>query len=75
MRTRWLNPADADEAPLKQRTLTKLYNERPTWLVQAHAALDRAVWAAYGWDNSDPAAVSEDEVLARLLRLNQERSG
>ena len=28
------------------RTLTKLYNERPSWLAQAHAALDAAVAAA-----------------------------
>lgn len=74
LRTHWLNPPDADETVLKQRTLTKLYNERPTWLVQAHAALDRPVWAAYGWDDPDPAAVSEDEVLARLLQVNTERS-
>ena len=32
-----------------QRTLTKLYNERPAWLAQAHDALDAAVAAAYGW--------------------------
>jgi hypothetical protein len=40
-----------------------------------HAALDRAVWAAYGWDDPDPSAVDEDALLARLLALNQERSG
>jgi hypothetical protein len=31
---------------LENRTLTKLYNERPTWLKHAHEALDRAVLAA-----------------------------
>jgi len=31
----------------RQRTLTKLYNERPTWLRMAHTRLDRAVLAAY----------------------------
>jgi hypothetical protein len=27
----WLNPVDASEAELKKRTLTNLYNQRPTW--------------------------------------------
>ena len=31
---------------LKARTLTKLYNARPQWLADAHAALDAAVAAA-----------------------------
>lgn len=47
-----------------------LYNERPAWLQHAHKALDDAV-AAYGW----PTDLSDDEVLARLFALNQERSG
>jgi hypothetical protein len=59
---------------LKQRTLTNLYNARPAWLANAHAALDRAVWAAYGWDDPEPAGVDEDTVLARLLALNLERA-
>jgi type II restriction/modification system DNA methylase subunit YeeA len=74
-RTAWLNPPDADEATLKKRTLTNLYNQRPTWLAQLHAALDRAVWSAYEWDDPDPAEVPEDEILARLLALNLERAG
>jgi len=37
------------EAQLKKRTLTNLYNERPTWLELAHLELDRAVLAAYDW--------------------------
>ncbi|HEY3244273.1 MAG TPA: hypothetical protein VGM03_13080 [Phycisphaerae bacterium] len=32
---------------LKKRTLTNLYNERPTWLRLAHEKLDRAVLTAY----------------------------
>jgi hypothetical protein len=32
---------------LKKRTLTNLYNERPTWLALAHRKLDEAVLAAY----------------------------
>jgi hypothetical protein len=47
--------------------------KRPTWLQHAHAALDRAVWAAYGWDDPDPATVDEDTMLVRLLALNLER--
>src|SRR6266853_6691181 len=57
-------------AILKKRTLTNLYNERPTWLDNAHRDLDAAVAAAYGW----PADISEDEALACLLALNLERS-
>jgi hypothetical protein len=37
----------AQDANLKERTLTNLYNERPTWLQLAHEKLDRAVLAAY----------------------------
>ena len=62
------------EADLKKRTLTNLYNARPAWLAHAHAALDRAVWAAYGWDDPDPRETSEEEILSRLLALNQQRS-
>ena len=65
-------PRNADAATaLKQRTLTKLYNARPTWLSHAHEALDAAVAEAYGW----PVDISEDDALAALLALNLERSG
>jgi len=39
--------AAAQDPKLKKRTLTNLYNERPTWLQLAHERLDRAVLAAY----------------------------
>ncbi|HYE60704.1 MAG TPA: DNA methyltransferase [Phycisphaerales bacterium] len=39
--------AAAQDPRLKKRTLTNLYNERPTWLRLAHEQLDRAVLAAY----------------------------
>src|SRR5947207_11570185 len=39
--------AAAKDERLKKRTLTNLYNERPTWLKIAHEQLDRAVLAAY----------------------------
>jgi type II restriction/modification system DNA methylase subunit YeeA len=73
LRRNWLNPPDASEVTLKKRTLTNLYNERPTWLANAHAALDRAVWAAYGWP--EPPETTDDEtILSRLLALNLERA-
>ena len=37
----------AQDKDLKKRTLTNLYNERPTWLQLAHLELDRAVLACY----------------------------
>jgi len=62
---------DDDAAKLlAKRTLTALYNERPAWLAQAHAALDAAVAAAYGW----PADIATQDALARLLAMNVERS-
>jgi hypothetical protein len=62
---------DAAAKKLAKRTLTNLYNERPTWLDLAHKRLDEAVFAAYGW----PTDLSDDEQLAKLLSLNLERSG
>ena len=62
------NEAAAKE--LKNRTLTKLYNERPAWLDHLHKALDAAVAAAYGW----PGDLSDEDILARLFALNQERA-
>jgi hypothetical protein len=70
LREAWLNPASAGEAELKKRTLTNLYNQRPTWLDNAHRKLDEAVFAAYGW----PSDLSDDEILARLLALNLQRA-
>ena len=57
---------DAAAKKLKARTLTNLYNARPQWLADAHATLDAAVAAAYGWD----AGISEDDALGSLLRSN-----
>ena len=66
----------------EKATLTGLYNDverlraepdathPATTLVKAHGDLDRAVAAAYGWE----WPLTEDEVLARLLALNLERS-
>ena len=57
---------DAAAAEVKRRTLTNLYNSRPRWLVDAHATLDGAVAAAYGWS----ADISVDDALRELMTLN-----
>ena len=60
-------PRDEDAAQtLKSRTLTNLYNARPHWLADAHAALDAAVAVAYGWS----AGLSEEEALEELIAIN-----
>ena len=61
------------EADLKKRTLTNLYNARPTWLDNAHKTLDAAVAKAYGWNDYTPD-MPDEEILRRLLTLNLERS-
>lgn len=64
------------------RTLTGIYNDLTTLrsardstyavyaLLIAHERLDAAVVAAYGWD----APLSDDDILAKLLTLNLQRS-
>ncbi len=91
LRERWLNPPEwVDRIPevipgypdrlipkpefaaeLKKRTLTNLYNQRPAWLANLHRQLDEAVAAAYGWSVDWP----DEEILRRLLALNEERAG
>lgn len=61
------------EANLKKRTLTNLYNARPAWLNMAHQELDKAVAAAYGWQDYTPE-MTDAEILQRLLKLNLARS-
>ncbi len=66
---------DAAAAVLKKRTLTNLYNARPAWLDHAHNTLDEAVAEAYGWgDDWRAGLLTDDEILARLFHLNQERA-
>ena len=63
-------PRDEDAAKaLKKRTLTNLYNTRPQWLADVHAALDAAVAAAYGWS----ADITDDDALCELLKRNGSR--
>lgn len=72
---RILPVSEEAEKLLKKRTLTNLYNDRPAWLQNAHKALDEAVAEAYGWGEDWKAGkLTEDEILARLFRLNQERA-
>jgi len=71
LREGWLNPEGVSAGELRRRTLTNLYNQRPTWLDNIHARLDAAVSDAYGW----PADLAEGEMLERLLALNLERAG
>ena len=70
LRNGWLNPPGMTDTDLRKRTLTNLYNARPSWLALVHGRLDRAVHAAYGW----PYPLAAEEVLARLLALNLERA-
>ena len=71
LREGWLNPEEVSAAELKRRTLTNLYNQRPTWLDNIHTRLDAAVADAYGW----PSDLADGEILERLLALNLERAG
>ena len=64
------SPRDEESAKaLKKRTLTNLYNERPTWLDLAHRRLDQAVAAAYAW----PDDLTDEQILEKLLELNLSR--
>ena len=70
LREGWLNPEGGNATELRKRTLTNLYNERPTWLRNAHTRLDAAVAKAYGW----PADLADNRILERLVELNLERA-
>jgi hypothetical protein len=54
---------------LKERTLTNLYNQRPSWLDQAHRRMDEAVFEAYGWAHD----LEDASLVERLLALNLTR--
>src|SRR5207253_5674836 len=56
LRDGWLNPPfDGSDS---KRTLTNLYNQRPTWLADAHEELDASVANAYGW----PSTMNDSEI-------------
>jgi hypothetical protein len=73
-RDHWLNPPKAGPEVLANRTLTHLYNDlaegKCAWLENAHRKLDQAVFAAYDWS----AALTDQQILERLLALNQARA-
>ena len=65
----WLDPVGkTDPTVRKERTLTRLYNAWPACLANLHAALDRSVWVADGWEKA-PAETDDEAILARLLAL------
>jgi type II restriction/modification system DNA methylase subunit YeeA len=70
LREGWLNPSTSADGNLRSRTLTNLYNRRPSWLQNAHDRVDQAVHAAYGWEYP----LEPEEVLARLVELNLGRA-
>lgn len=48
---------------------------RPAWLDNTLKALDDADAEAHGWgEDWRSGALTEDKILARLFRLNQERA-
>ena len=80
--------AAAKDPQLKKRTLTNLYNERPTWLRIAHEKLDRAVLAAYAatdleadwsedwaevWTETGAGQPLEDEHVLKTRRTQVEQ--
>ena len=70
LRDGWLNPPNTSNDQLATRTLTNLYNQRPSWLVNAHEELDAAVFGTYRW----PQDIDREAILSRLLELNLERA-
>ncbi len=65
--------SEEDLKAMQKRTLTNLYNLRPSWLAMAHQQLDVALAAAYGWADYT-ADMPDEEILKRLLALNLQRS-
>lgn len=55
---------------LSTRTLGDLYARKPSWLIDAHSNLDKAVANAYGW----PDQLTHTEIVAKLFELNLERA-
>ena len=69
LRCNWLDAEGVPEAVLKERTLTKLYNERMTWFENTRGSIGPVI-AAYG----RPADLADEEVLQNLLTPKLERS-
>ena len=77
-KAKWSKPLGPERQTYREhfRDLWALLHQ-PTPSTADRADLDytfeRAVWHAYGWDN-DPPETTEDDLLTRLLALNQDRS-
>jgi hypothetical protein len=67
-RDAWLKGSTPSDK--KPHTLTRLYNENPTWLQMAHKRIDEAVFEGYGWD----LAMTDEQLLDELLKLNLSRA-
>ncbi len=62
-------PKDKEKEKLiKSRTLTKLYNFQPSWLVKLQSDLDNAVLDAYGISRD----ATDREIISHLYMLNTE---
>jgi hypothetical protein len=62
-------PRKGFEARVSERTMTRLYNERPAWLDNVHRALDAAVASAYGWKDYT-FSMPDEEIIRRLAAMN-----
>ena len=77
MRDRWLSAvqtsevSETSEVSGPRRTLTNIYNARPTWLDLAHKKSDSAFCDAYSW----PHDLTDEEILQKLLALNLQLAG
>jgi hypothetical protein len=68
-----LLPKKGYERRLSERTMTRLYNEHPAWLQNAHRALDNSVAMAYGWTDYT-SEMADEEIIRRLAALNAQRT-
>jgi hypothetical protein len=66
----WLNPHNASPEEIKQRTITNLYAEHPSWIDEINHYLDAAVYDAYGWSHD----LSDEQIVERLLKLKSEKA-
>lgn len=70
LQDRWLNPpewVERIEEPVVGYPPRPVPRTRPQWLADAHAQLDAAVAAAYGW----PGEITDDAALHKLLARNR----
>ena len=73
-----INPASLESPPSIKGDLGGFASAiataaRPAWLDNAHRTLDKAVAAAYNWNDYTPE-MPDETILGRLLELNLERA-